>query len=84
MIRFKKLPPNSHLHIEMHDADGNLVKVDHRKLSRRDFMKSAIGRHRRQQTISYDSGLSKDAGIAKIVIRDYQKQHDHEDEGQSE
>ncbi|MDQ8180382.1 hypothetical protein [Pelagicoccus sp. SDUM812005] len=84
MIRFKKLPPDSHLHIEMHDADGTLVKIAYLKISQRDFQKTAIGRHHLQQTINYDTEQNRDAAISKIVIRSVQKAHDHENGRKSE
>lgn len=74
--RFTDLPDHSHLHMEIYDKEGKLLKTAYRKITPADFRRTPVGPNR-EQTIHYNTGLNADADIAKIVIQGYQQEHDH-------
>lgn len=73
---FAIFPSYSHLHIELFDESGKLLKTDYRKLSEFDFQHNATGRHR-DKVILHKTDF-KPAIVKSVSIRSYEEMHDHQ------
>lgn len=73
---FTIFPTHSHLHIEITDENGMLLKTDYRKLSDFDFHHTVTGRHR-DKTIRHNTGIGP-SFVSQISIQSYEKKHDHQ------
>ncbi len=73
---FAIFPSYSHLHIELYDESGKLLKTDYRKLSEFDFQHNATGRHR-DKVIIHKTDF-KPAIVKSVSIHSYEEMHDHQ------
>ncbi len=69
-------PGGCHLHIELYNRNGELLKTDYQKISPFGFHRHKIGRFR-TRTIHYNSELNP-ADVERISIHAYQQKHDNE------
>lgn len=73
---FMNFPRGCHLHIELYDRNGELLKTDYKKI-----LPSGLHRHKfgsfRKRTIRYNSEADP-ADVGRISIHTFQQKHDND------